>query len=372
MTMGIMRKTMTLTAMLLMTVVAGSLGAQNSQYTTTHENGTYICTSGRETTVPKNGSHTYATSFTLITFDENTSISLAAKITTIGDNEVVSVARLHKNGDVTNPYKTTATVTLESGDRIDISTATVTDVTAKDKKNSTNIGAAYIGLVIPYGDAGVIEELRKQNISVIEVEGHKIEMLQKVAVKTAPIVDRMFKEVINKGYRLNTTALSGASPSLAKNKNSVELVYYPLGILPKDVSGITLSSVLNDVKSRTNWKIDEYPTFFATYASGGYDITWHGLPIFTAQMSFGNYLNWYYSIHLARSEYSRSQAELYTKLFIKELKEEGFSEEKGSLEGDPKYPISKKLRKGTYNISVTLIVSDGDDFSISVYSYPNG
>ena len=163
-------------------------------------------------------------------------------------------------------------------------------------------------------------------------------------------------------------------PNTKKSKSAVELIYYPLGILDLDGEGLNnYSKALSELRSKTNWKLSESPNteYFATYVHDGYDITWQGLPIFTAQMRFGKFFNWHYAINLDRSKYSKTQAEIYAKLFIKELAEEGFSVNTGSLEGKPNYPIDKDLKKGTYEVDVTLIDSGSDSFTIFIYSYPN-
>ena len=162
-------------------------------------------------------------------------------------------------------------------------------------------------------------------------------------------------------------------PNTNKSKSAVELIYYPLGILDLDGEGLNnYSKALSELRSKTNWKFSELPNleYFSTYVHDGYDITWEGLPIFAAEMSFGKFFKWHYSINLDRSKYSKTQAEQYARRFIQELANEGFSVETGSLEGNPKYPIKKDLKKGTYKVEVTLIDSGSDSFTISIYSYP--
>ena len=112
-----------------------------------------------------------------------------------------SISRLNENNDIDDPYMTEATVTFESGERIPF-IAFVLDATAEGKKKSTTIGTVIIEIAFSPEATYYIDILRNQNIRTIEIEGHKIEMLQKMKLKTASIIDDMFKEVFKKGYRL--------------------------------------------------------------------------------------------------------------------------------------------------------------------------
>lgn len=228
-----------------------------------------------------------------------------------------------------------------------------------------------------------IQKLRNYNISKMIVNGQTIDF-NNIKVKSAYIINGCCKELEKKGFSFGSsssgTGSSGGSasmpthPNTKKSKSAVELIYYPLGILDLDGEGLNnYSKALSELRSKTNWKFSESPNteYFATYVHDGYDITWEGLPIFTVQMSFGKFFNWHYAINLDRSKYSKTQAEIYARLFIKELAEEGFSVKTGSLEGKPNYPIDKDLKKGTYEVKVTLIDRGSDSFTISIYSFPN-
>ncbi|MBR4176683.1 MAG: hypothetical protein IKQ53_04695, partial [Bacteroidales bacterium] len=214
--------------------------------------------------------------------------------------------------------------------------------------------------------------LRNNNIQKIVIEGHTVDF-NKIKVNTAAIVDQMFKEISQKGYKGSGGQQSyGATPSANKAKSALELVYYPLGILPKDGAGMTYYTALNEVKSKTNWKIEEYQhrSFFTTYAYKGYDITWHGLSFFSVKMRCDERPTWNYTIHLDKSQYTESQAVILTKTFIKEIEEGGFTTNAGIFEGESEYPVSKELTKGTYRIEVTLSNRD-DNYSINVDIWPN-
>ena len=122
---------------------------------------------------------------------------------------------------------------------------------------------------------------------------------------------------------------------------------------------------LNKVKSKTNWKIEEYSDSFTIYGHDGYDIKWHNLPIYRTEISFGSYFKWLYSIDLEKTDYSQSEVEAYANQFIKELADEGFS-----VESKPKYPISKKMNKGIYNLELSLIIGNSS-YCINVHVYPS-
>ena len=391
--------------LLLSISILSTLPAQTTNYTTTYKDGKYTCQSDKMIKDRIYGSNFYQTVFALISYDNYSEIHLGIQIGTFGDENLISIARLDKNSDHNDKYKTKATFTLESGDRIDISIVLVDDITIENAKKSTISGGTNIWYIFSSDDAVTIEKLRNQNIRTIEIEGHKIEMLQNMSLKSAPIIDDMFKEVIKKGYHLNTSSSNTTTktnaptnstnsttsannpsasakrpsvstsyspePSSSKTKNAVELIYYPMGVLPMDVSGITYSSALSKVKSKTNWTIEEQSDFFSTDVSVGYDLKWHTISLFSSSMSFGKYIRWEYMIILDKTDYSRSQAEKYTKQFIKELADEGFSVDSDAMDGKTDYPIHKKLRKGTYRIEVLLTINE-NWYTININTYPNG
>lgn len=364
-----MKKTMKLMVALLLLALTVSVNAQNNSvsYTTTHEGNQYMCTSSEITTISQN---TYNTHFVLMTFDNSQSIGLVVGITTFGDKEVVNIARLHTNGDANKPFKTKGRITMENGDNINVGEVLVADLTNEDKKKSAVLGAAYMSFIIKNDVESIAKTLRTKNIQKIEINGHTIDM-RNVKVNTASIIDQMFKEVIGKGYRMGSSTF-GAESSANKSKNALELVYYPLGILSKDVTGLTYTKALNAVKSKTTWKINEFPdlSFFNIYDHDGYDICWDGLRIYEAEMSLGKYLNWLYSIHLNKSAYSLTQAKAITEGFIKEIVDGGFSVKSGCMEGQTDYPIDKELRKGSCRVEVILTVMD-DFYWMRMYCYPN-
>lgn len=300
------------------------------------------------------------------------------KISTLGDEEIINILRLHKS-NIEKNHVTSGNIILDNGNTISSEKFVIMDTT-DDELKEIGLGVGVIAIGINISD---IQKLRNYNISKLIVNGQTIDF-NKIKVKSAYIINGCCKELEKKGFSFGSsssdTGSSGGSasmpthPNTKKSKSAVELIYYPLGILDLDGKGLNnYSKALSELRSKTNWKFSESPNteYFATYVHDGYDITWEGLPIFTVQMSFGKFFNWHYAINLDRSKYSKTQAEIYAKLFIKELAEEGFSVETGSLEGKPKYPIDKDLKKGTYKVKVTLIDSGSDSFTISIYSYPN-
>lgn len=300
------------------------------------------------------------------------------KISTLGDEKIINILHLHKR-NIEKNHVTSGNIILDNGNTISSEKFVIMDTTDDELKE--------IGLVMGVIAIGInisdIQKLRNYNISKMIVNGQTIDF-NKIKVKSAYIINGCCKELEKKGFSFDSnssgTSSSGGSasmpthPNTKKSKSAVELIYYPLGILDLDGKGLNnYSKALSELRSKTNWKFSESPILehFSTYVHNGYDITWEGLPIFTAQMSFGRFFNWHYSINLDRSKYSKTQAEIYAKLFIKELAEEGFSVKTSSLEGNQKFPIKKDLKKGTYKVEVTLIDSGTDNFTILIYSFPN-
>ena len=323
-------------------------------------------------------SNTYFTTLGVIAITGYTP-SFLFKITTLGDEKIINILRLHKS-NIEKHHVTSGNIILDNGNTISVERLAIIDLTNDAGKKTGLVGLGQLVIGINNSD---IQKLRNYNISKLIVNGQTIDF-NKIKVKSAYIINGCCKELEKKGFSFGSsssgTGSSGGSASMPthlntkKSKSAVELIYYPLGILDLDGKGLNnYSKALSELRSKTNWKFSESPNteYFATYVHDGYDITWEGLPILTAQMSFGKFFNWHYSIDLDRSKYSKTQAEIYAKLFIKELAEEGFSVEIGSLEGKPNYPIDKDLKKGTYEVRVTLIDSGTDSFTISIYSYPN-
>ena len=301
------------------------------------------------------------------------------KITTLGDEKIINILRLHKS-NIEKNHVTSGNIILDNGNTISVERLAIIDLTNDAGKKTGLVGLGQLVIGINNSD---IQKLRNYNISKLIVNGQTIDF-NKIKVKSAYIINGCCKELEKKGFSFGSsssgTGSSGGSssmpthPNTKKSKSAVELIYYPLGILDLDGKGLNnYSKAVSELRSKTNWKFSESPNteYFAIYVHDGYDITWEGLPIFTVQMSFGKFFNWHYGINLDRSKYSKTQAEIYAKLFIKELAEEGFSVKTGSLEGKPNYPINKDLKKGTYKVRVTLIDSGTDSFTISIYSYPN-
>lgn len=300
------------------------------------------------------------------------------KISTLGDEKIINILHLHKR-NIEKHHVTSGNIILDNGNTISSEKFVIMDTT-DDELKEIGLYGGVIAIGINISD---IQKLRNYNISKLIVNGQTIDF-NKIKVKSAYIINGCCKELEKKGFSFGSsssgTGSSGGSasmpthPNTKKSKSAVELIYHPLGILDLDGKGLNnYSKALSELRSKTNWKFSESPNLkhISTYVYDGYDITWEGLPIFTAQMSFGKFFNWYYSINLDRSKYSKTQAEIYARLFIKELASEGFSVETGLLEGKPNYPINKNLKKGTYKVEVTLIDSGTDNFTISIYSYPN-
>jgi len=325
----------------------------------------------------EDNSNTYFTTLGVAAISGRTP-SFLFKISTFGDEKIINILRLHKS-NIEKHHMTSGIIILDNGNTISSEKLGIIDNTNDfGKENGIGVGALVIGINI-----SDIQKLRNYNISKLIVNGQTIDF-NKIKVKSAYIINGCCKELEKKGFSFGSsssgTGSSGGSssmpthPNTKKSKSAVELIYYPLGILDLDGEGLNnYSKALSELRSKTNWKFSESPNteHFATYVPDGYDITWEGLPIFTAQMRFGKFFNWHYAINLDRSKYSKTQAEIYAKLFIKVLAEEGFSVKTGSLEGKPNYPIDKDLKKGTYEVDVTLIDSGSDSFTIFIYSYPN-
>lgn len=357
---------------LLLFISAMGAFAQNepTEYKTSLESYGYQCTAKKVSIW--NGSHTYAITPILFGSNDESYFGLTMQFTTIGDREIVAIARLHNNGNLEEPYETTARIVFDDGSFIYPHVTTVTDVTADDKANSTSIGSAYVGFIF---DRSVAPIIRNKNMREITINGHTIN-LQAIQFNSAPVVDRMFREILKAGYRLDSSGSATlASPVLSsgKSKSAVELIYYPMGILNKDGAGLNYSKALNEVKAKTSWKIDEYPAqdFFITYNMYGYDITWHDLPIFSAQMNTDQYFKWHYSIHFPRNQYTRSQAKTLALAFVKELTDAGFTAESYYFDDTQERPVSKVLKKDTYRVEITLLdKADYEEYSFSIYSYP--
>lgn len=341
-----------------------------------NSSGQNICWAEKITT--KDNSNTYITTLGVAAASGRTPCFLF-KITTIGDEKIINILRLHKR-NIEKNHVTSGDIILDNGNTISSKKLAIIDSTNDAGQKTGLVGLGQIVIGINNSD---IQKLRNYNISKLIVNGQTIDF-NIIKVKSAYIINGCCKELEKKGFSFGSsssgTGSSGGSasmpthPNTKKSKSAVELIYYPLGILDLDGEGLNnYSKALSELRSKTNWKFSELPNLehFSTYVHDGYDITWEGLPIFAAEMSFGKFFQWHYSINLDRSKYSKTQAEQYARRFIQELANEGFSVETGSLEGNPKYPINKNLKKGTYKVEVTLIDSGSDSFTISIYSYPN-
>ena len=366
-----MKKLKKILIAVLLTATVGAANAQNNpiEYNTTVDETGYYCETSKIVSPVRKDNITYITKMEMITVFNN-AVSIGFTITTVGDKEVISIARKHKPGD--KQYKTSATVTFNNNRQLNVKDALILDATKDNFKSSASMGCLLLYLNFPDYQSPDFNLLRNNNIQKIVIEGHTVDF-NKIKVNTAAIVDQMFKEISQKGYKGSGGQQSyGATPSANKAKSALELVYYPLGILPKDGAGMTYYTALNEVKSKTNWKIEEYQhrSFFTTYAYKGYDITWHGLSFFSVKMRCDERPTWNYTIHLDKSQYTESQAVILTKTFIKEIEEGGFTTNAGIFEGESEYPVSKELTKGTYRIEVTLSNRD-DNYSINVDIWPN-
>lgn len=364
-----MKKLKKILVAVLLTATVGAANAQNEpiEYNTTADEKAYYCETSDILTPGQ-----YNTQMAMmVTRGSNNAVTVHFTIATVGDEEVISIARKHKPSD--EIYEADATVTFNNNRQLDVKKALIYDATKDNLKSSASIGCLSLTLIFPdYHQSPDFNLLRNNNIQKIVVEGHTVDF-NKIKVNTAAIVDQMFKEISQKGYKGSGGKQSyEATPSANKAKSALELVYHPLGILPKDGAGMSYYTALNEVKSKTNWKIDEYRdrSYFVTLARYGYDITWHGLPFYRAEMRCGESPKWEYTISLDKSRYTESQAVNLTKTFIKEIEEGGFTTKAGLLEGESKYPVSKELTKGTYKIDVNLS-NRSDKYYIFVYIWPN-
>lgn len=326
----------------------------------------------------EDNSNTYFTTLGVAAISGRTP-SFLFKITTLGDEKIINILRLHKS-NIEKHHTTSGNIILDNGNTISTEKFGIIDYTNDAGKKTGVVGLGQIIIGIKNSD---IQKLRNYNISKLIVNGQTIDF-NKIKVKSAYIINGCCKELEKNGFSFGSsssgTGSSGGSasmpthPNTKKSKSAVELIYHPLGILDLDGKGLNnYSKALSELRSKTNWKFIDLPNTeqLSTYVHNGYDITWEGLPIFFAQMSFGKFFKWNYSINLDRSKYSKTQAEQYARRFIQELANEGFSVKTGLLEGKPNYPIHKDLKKGSYIVEVTLIDSGTDNFTISIYSHPN-
>lgn len=156
-----------------------------------------------------------------------------------------------------------------------------------------------------------------------------------------------------------------------KNKSALDLVYNPMGVLRKDGTGLTRSNVISTLEANYSWKLTKGDNDITAWKSDGYNVSWNGVPVFVGRVSFDNGVYWHYSINFNKDQYSKSQALDQAKRFCRDLQNAGFSMTSDVLDGRETYPLDKILRKGSYEVIVTLIVSSSW-YQYDIDVWPNG
>lgn len=215
----------------------------------------YNCSSNRIFKSMKNEKdNLYSVSFHAYRFFDSERMILGIEIGTVGDQQVVSIARLHKNGE---QVRSLATITLSNGHRFSC-TIFVADITNNTLKSSFKTGQASLNFVCNE-PVSCLTMLRQYDIMTIEIEGHVVNM-QNTTVKSAEIINNL---CINLMKVVGSPSSYGSSPSTSSySRSEMSSQSYSGGtntIKSDNVSG-TLSHESKNSNLKTNQKKTVSPT----------------------------------------------------------------------------------------------------------------
>lgn len=189
--------------------------AQNNSdgYKVKTNNGYYSCTSN---SVFK-GSSGEGDNIYEVIFDMNKStrltdkrIVLGIRMSTVGDTELVSIARLHQSGKFVNRQ---AKISLTNGN-VYFENVQITDISSL--KNSKS-AAAFFFTFICNEPVERITMLRQYDIKTITIDGHVINM-QRTTAKSAEMINKLCSSLIQiTGYQSSY----GSGPTTSSNNRSL-------------------------------------------------------------------------------------------------------------------------------------------------------
>ncbi len=339
------------------------MAQDNVEYTVKNMDDGLLCETSKIFQMPTSQNpNTYLTSFWL-NYPSTPPMSLFVILVTNGDKDIVSIARMDKGGS----HTTNAYVEFANGDKQNFFT-TVTDNTRPEMKNTTT-AALYIGLILT-NEAADMLRFGSTDIKSITIGGHTIQM-SNTSVKTAPIIDQMYKRIFTKiisdnKAQSNATRSNDSVGPATRDKTAVDLVCHPFGILAKDGEGLTYENEIKILKAQTAWKVErsEYTDKYRRLSFGPisekYDITWQG----HAMESAWHYCNdspneydagtWGYHLAFKLADYSREKSTAIALQFVEELRKAGFAVENNSNTWNGELLVNKMLKKGAYTVDVKM------------------
>lgn len=349
-------KTRIITTLLLSMVWSATLTAQTEsiEYTVKElGGGQVVCETSKIMRQPSKDSNnnTYKSSLWLVQ-TPGVPLALCLNITTVGDAEVVAIARMATSGSLT----TNADVVFSNGDKAAF-TASVTDMTNPDLKNRTKTGALSIGLVLTSGEV-ILRLLRTQDIRSITIGGHTVNM-DYTGVKSAAIVDGLHKKLQGATPTGNT---DGQAATI--DKSAVELTYHPLGILPEYNKDMTFNWVMTFLKNNTQWDLKYGPNPSIQYFSfspslSKYNVTWRNTKMehatfYAADASEYSAGSWGYHFSFKLAQHPKEYCIDFAKQYIDELTKAGFSVEDNPNNWNGELLLNKTLRKGAYSVDIKI------------------
>lgn len=182
----------------------------------------------------------------------------------------------------------------------------------------------------------------------------------------------------SKGQELNKLVIRKGIYDL----NIFELTDYPLGFtfFPKDAEGMLSLSGYEKAENLLQKNLNMKPKLIETsssktfnlYSSDGYKLTYLGLPIFNASMSFSekNYLNkWRYTLRFSKKEYDESSITVEKVFFAQILTSAGYTIKEKKREDKVDYECRKGDKKVTITSNSTS--DNGDYLYIWIDVHPN-
>ena len=227
----------------------------------------YLCSSNSIFKSMKNEKdNLYNVSFYANRFFGSECMILGIEIGTVGDQQVVSIARLDKNGEQVRSH---ATITLSNGHRFSC-TIFVADITKSSLRSSNKTGQLNLNFVCNE-PVSCLTMLRQYDIKTIEIGGYIVNM-QNTTAKSAEIINNL---CINLMKVVGTPSSYGSGPSISSYSSSGqpsqsysggsnivktnltlnEMLAKPMGCIDSDME----KDAFNTIKSKTSslFKIDE-------------------------------------------------------------------------------------------------------------------
>ena len=348
--------------------------AQNNSdgYEVKIKNGQYSCTSNSIFKGSSGkGDNIYEVMFDMYksTKPTDSRLLLAIRLSTVGDTELVSIARLHQSG---NSVTKQAKIVLTNGYSF-FEDVMITDIS--NLKNSKEVGAFYFFFKCN-DPVERITMLRQHDIKTITIGGHVINM-QRTTAKSAEIINKLCSKLIqttgnHSSYGSGPSTSSHAAPTSSKDKKPIELVYFPLGVINSDVSGLTLADAARIAKQKLNVDINTLDTSFSVYDFCGYDITLYRKSLCAVFMILSDgRKRWDYSIDFSRAEYKRNDVVNFAKRIVADIQSNGFkSMAATSFEN---YPFIQVMTKDSYHVEIQVLDdSQYDKMRININVSPNG